>query len=193
MFTEQPERRQPAHVRGNVCVAWRTGPGDVHLQADAVNRHALRAQPLHQVVDAIRFRAQPLSAVIVVKEQRLGIGLPGQAEGIGDVLIAELLSEHAIPQPRPIVGNRLVHDVPRDHASAEMFADCSDVSLECGAEFRRGQRGKPTRDRSMPDERMPFDPHAVGLTERDDRISGGEVAAVLLCARSRPISSRIRR
>ena len=97
----------------------RLGRRDVHLQPDAVDRHPLRAQPLHQVVDAIRLLVQALAAVVVVEEQRLRIGLPREPERVGDVLIAELLSEHGVPQPRPIVGDRFVDDVPGDHAVRE--------------------------------------------------------------------------
>ena len=111
---------------------------DVHLKADAVNRHALRAQPLHEIVDAIRLLVQPLAAIVVVEEQRLGICLPGQAEGISDVLIAELLSEHRVAQSRAIVGDRFVDDVPREDPSAIMFGDGPDVIFERHAQVGGG-------------------------------------------------------
>ncbi len=123
--------------------------GDVHLQSDAVDRHALRAKPLHQIVDAVRLLVQALAAVVVVEEQRLRIGLARDSERVGDVLIAELLPEHRIPQPRPIVGDRFVDDVPGDDAAAKVFGDRADVILERDAQIRRGQTS-PTQDGTDP-------------------------------------------
>ena len=85
MFTSRPRLGQPAHVGGDARVARPVGRRDVHLKADAVDRHALRAQLSHEIVNAIRFLVQPLAAVVVVEEQRLRIGLAGEAEGISDV------------------------------------------------------------------------------------------------------------
>src|SRR5204862_4578946 len=65
----------------------------------------------------------------------------------------------------------------RDHASAKMLADRSDVRFEGGAEFSGGQRREPSRNRAVPDERMPLDLHAVAQTERDDGIPRAEVLA----------------
>ena len=159
-----------------LAVARRVGRRDVHLKADAVNRHALRAQPSHEVVNAIGFLVQPLPAIIVVEEQRLRICLAGQAEGVGDVLVAEFLSEHRIPEPRPIVGNRLIHDVPGHDASTIMFRDRPDVVFECQAQFCWGERLDPARDRPMPDERVSLDLHAVRLAVRDYCVASAEGA-----------------
>src|SRR5439155_19149389 len=95
----------------------------------------LRAESLHEVVDTVGFLAQPLAAIIVVEEQRLWIGLPGEAEGVGDVLVAKLLPEHRVSEPRSIIGNRLVDDVPGDDASAIMLRDRPDMVFKCRAQI----------------------------------------------------------
>ena len=53
---------------------------DVHLQADAVDGHAALLEPAHEGIDLVRLGAQPFRAVVVVDEERLGVGFVGQRE-----------------------------------------------------------------------------------------------------------------
>ena len=58
------------------------------------------------------------------------VGVVGSSEGGvlgGDVVGPERLQEHRVPQATAVVGDRLVHDVPRMRATAEMVEDGVDV------------------------------------------------------------------
>ena len=59
-----------------------------------------------------------------------------------------------------------------------MFGDRTDVIFKGDAQISRRKTAHPWRDRAVPDERMSFDPHAVGLSVADDGIAGAEVVVV---------------
>ena len=77
-----------------------------------------------------------ISDVFPTRELGLRIGLARQAERVGDVLIAEFLPEHGIPQTGAVVSHRLVDDVPGGDASAKMFRDRTDVIRERHTQVR---------------------------------------------------------
>lgn len=58
------------------------------LEADALNRHAGGEQILDEVVRGVALRTRELEVVVVVEQQRLGVGLVRPAEDVGDVLLA---------------------------------------------------------------------------------------------------------
>ena len=117
----------------------------MHLQADAADGHALRAQVAHQVVDVVRFAVEPLAAVIVVDQQGIGVRLVRAPEGLGDVPRSQLAEVHGVPEPAPVVRDRLVDDVPGQDPAAIAPDGRADVVLEGDARLGRRERFQPRR------------------------------------------------
>src|SRR5207249_4302231 len=107
-FSARAARRVRRRMPASAGTARRTaaaGLGDVHLKTDAVDWDPFRQQVLQQRVDAVRFRAQALAAIVVVEEERLSVGGARQSKGVGDVFIAEPLAKQRVPEGHAVVGD----------------------------------------------------------------------------------------
>jgi hypothetical protein len=174
----EPEVRQAPDVRADVPGARRRVGAEVHLQADAVDRHVLRDEAADQLEHAVGLVAQPFRAVVVVEEECAGVGRVRDPERLGDVPGAQPAREHRVAQQSARVRHRLVHDVPGGDAAAIAAHHRPDVLDHRGPQPVRRQRRHPRRELLVPDERVALDAHGVRLGEGDDVVRGREVEPV---------------
>jgi hypothetical protein len=101
----------------------------------------------------------PARFVVVVVELGAGIGLPGELERLGDVVVADAVAPRRLAQ-RAVLVDRLVDDVPTVDLAFVASDDCVDVvaharheRLAIGGRAVRSLKD-PRRRLLMPDERM---------------------------------------
>ena len=83
------ERGETCDVRHDVIERWVVIVFPMALQADAVDGNAARFHAAHQRVDGIGFWIETLGGVIVVEQERIGIGGVGALEGEINILRAD--------------------------------------------------------------------------------------------------------
>ena len=173
----------------------------VGLEAHAVDRHLLRLELLHQVVDGLALGPGVLDVVVVVEQLGRGVGLVGPAEGVGDVVgaVAPRLIEDRLPR-RAVLVEGLVHHVPGPDAALVAAGLCLDVLLDGVLDLLVGQRGRrpavggyPRRQLAVPDQGVAAHELAVRLRALDDLVGAGEVEDALLGLHDLPLHDVLRR
>ena len=75
---------------------WNAADLRMHLQPDAVYRHAARLEVADHHVDRVRLRVHPFDVVVVVEEQHVGVGGARVSERQLDVVTPDAV----VPEPR---------------------------------------------------------------------------------------------
>ena len=163
----------------------------MHLETDAVDRDSLLPEPLHQLIHAVGLSAATFGAVVVVDQERLGVGPTGEAEGLGEIPGAQLLVERrpaqSVARRLPVVGQRLVDHVPSVDAAAPVADHRPDVVLQRDAQLGSREGVDPVGGRAVPDEGVALDAHAPRLGKRDDPVTAREVEGSGLTLHGKPL------
>src|SRR4030095_1263983 len=87
------------------------------LNADAINRHSLRAEVAYQVEQGVRFGVESFGVEVVNVELRCGIGLASKLKRHSNVVLTDTLHPERVAE-RPVLLKRFVHNVPgRNHSA----------------------------------------------------------------------------
>ena len=120
----------------------------VRLLADAVDAQALRLQPLDEADRRVALGRLP-EVVVVVVELGLRVGLARELERLLDVVLADRLEPGRLAQ-RPVLVERLVHDVPAaDPAlvAARRPSRCGSAGARAPSPGRASRRPRRRRPR----------------------------------------------
>src|SRR5690606_30872225 len=153
------------HVGGNLA------DDEVALQADPVQRHALVQQVAGEAVQGVALRVEALDVVVVDVELRVGVGGVGGAQGLRDVVGADLAVEDRVPQAAVLV-ERFVDHVPTGDVPGVAADGGGDVAAHLVQQFTGGEVGvlHPVGELVVPDEGVAVDLLAVLLGEGDHAV-----------------------
>ena len=149
------------------------------LQPHGGDRYPLVPKPPDQL-DGAPPLGRALELVVVVVQLRVGVGLVGEPERRGEVVLSQNREPGGAAQ-RAVVAERFVHDVPAfdpapvaSHHGVDVVAQPREQGVPA---HRRAGRvlEHPARCLVVPDQVMPDDEHAVPLAECDVAVGGREV------------------
>lgn len=160
----------------------------MRLNAEGVNRNVIFAKAAKHGEDGFALcfvdGGVGFDVVVVVGEQRGGIGFGGGAESYIEVVFADVFQPNGIYHVVGIVVgwlNGFVHDVPGVDAAPVAADDGLDVGAEKRDGIFRGCGGlQPVGIMLMPAEVVAAGEDLVGFRKVHERIGAGEIVAVRL-------------
>ena len=168
----QAEVREPLHVR--LHVARDLAEDEVALEADAVERHALRQQRLREAEHRVALGVLALDVEVVQVQLRVRVGGVRGPQRVGDVAAAHRVEER-VRHERPVAVERLVDHVPRVALALVVGGLGGDVGLHRRLHLASRQGGHPRGELALPDQVVTAHPLAVRLGIGDDLVARAEV------------------
>ena len=144
------------------------------LEADTVERHALRQQRLREAEHRVALGVLALDVVVVQVQLRVRVGGVRGPQRVGDVAAAHRVEER-VRHERSVAVERLVDHVPRVALALVVGGLGGDVGLHRRLHLASWQGGHPRGELALPDQVVTAHPLAVRLGIGDDLVARAEV------------------